>query len=263
MSRWVEKRLGERKRAGADTDSEDAMSYPTTGQAPREKTGLFEFTEKSSEEEGLIDIVARWKRIIDTMATRFHCLTNLNQSSLEQARIGTAQRTKGTCTWILEDGMYQDWLMPDTSKLLWVSRDPECVKSVLSTFIVDHIRESLPASTVCYFFCDDKVELQKTVVSLLRSILHQLLSTKTALLQHVLPQFRVKGAAIVTEESSLWDFLIACLNDPISGSVICIIDALDECESCGRIWFSQKPHEALFTGERILEPICNEVPLDQ
>ncbi|MCJ1399212.1 hypothetical protein MMC11_002414 [Xylographa trunciseda] len=165
------------------------------------------------------------------------CLTNLYQSSPEQARSGIALRTEGTCRWILEDSMYHDWLMPDTSKLLWISGDPGCGKSVLSTFIVDYIKDSLPDSTVCYFFCDDKVGLQRTAVSLLRSILHQLLCAKRALLKHVLPQFLVKGAAMFTEVSLLWDALITCLDDPISGSVICIIDALDECENIGRTWF--------------------------
>ena len=127
--------------------------------------------------------------------------------------------------------------MSDASKILWLSGDPGCGKSVLSAFIVDQVKESMPASTVCYFFCDDKVELQKTTLSILRSILHQLLSSRTALLSHVLPQFNVKAGAMFTEESLLWNILIKCLNDPTSGSVICIVDALDECDIRGQARF--------------------------
>ncbi|MCJ1391103.1 hypothetical protein MMC18_003965 [Xylographa bjoerkii] len=193
------------------------------------------------------------------------CLISVYQSSPEQARGGIAPRTDGTCTWILRDSMYNDWLILNTSRLLWVSGNSGCGKSVLSTFIVDHIKESMPASTVCCFFCDDKVDLQSTAVSLQRSMLHQLLSTKVSLLNHLLPDFEVKGGAMFIEEILLWKALLACLEDPNSGSVICIIDALDECERRGRTQFlnSLTKHfnrEVVLSGQSSVEFLLTSRP---
>jgi ankyrin repeat domain-containing protein 50 len=60
--------------------------------------------------------------------------------------------------------------------VLWVSGDPGCGKSVLS-FLVDELKGTasqliLPA-TVCFFFCDDKIESQKDGKSVFSGLLHQ------------------------------------------------------------------------------------------
>ena len=49
------------------------------------------------------------------------------------------ERLASTCTWILTDNKYRDWLATDGPACLWLSGDPGTGKSILSTFIIDHL----------------------------------------------------------------------------------------------------------------------------
>lgn len=87
--------------------------------------------------------------------------------------------TEGTCLWFLQHPKYLSWLRQEKSCLLWYSGDPGCGKTVLSLFLVDKLKD-LPSqsgfpATVCYFFCDDKIESQKDGTAVLSGLIHQLL----------------------------------------------------------------------------------------
>ncbi|MCJ1288565.1 hypothetical protein MMC34_000093 [Xylographa carneopallida] len=57
MSRWTGALFGRSKRAAAE-DFEDPTGRPNTNPIPREKTGLFEFTQTSRDDSEVMDIVA-------------------------------------------------------------------------------------------------------------------------------------------------------------------------------------------------------------
>jgi ankyrin repeat domain-containing protein 50 len=159
------------------------------------------------------------------------CLYTSNPMSYKQ-RI--APRVDGTCTWFLKNAKFVDWLKTDTSSLIWVSGDPGCGKTVLSSFLIDKVKQLIPSATVCFFFCDDKIDSQKDATALLRGILHQLLDDRRILINHAMSHFETKKEKIADELSVLWEIWMACCADPKSGNIVCIIDALDECEALGR-----------------------------
>ncbi|SCV61255.1 uncharacterized protein FFFS_15824 [Fusarium fujikuroi] len=134
------------------------------------------------------------------------------------------ERVEGTCMWFLKHHHFLKWLDQKSGPLL-VSADPGCGKSVLAKYLVDH---GLPRSTtICYFFF--KEQDQNTVRQALCALLHQLFSLKPSLIEHAMPQFREDGHSLVNSTESLWKILRNSMRDSRAGSVIVVLDALDEC----------------------------------
>ena len=141
-------------------------------------------------------------------------------------------RVVGTCEWFFEDERFLDWRDSRSSKLLWVSAGPGCGKSVLSRALVDERRvcTNVMASTVCYFFFKDGQEKRMHGANALCAILHQLFQNTNNLITHGLPSHKSCGNNLRTSFSELWDILINASEDPEAGEIVCILDALDECE---------------------------------
>ena len=120
-----------------------------------------------------------------------------------------------------------------------MSADPGCGKSVLSRFLVEEelcsvkSQESLH-TTVCFFFFKDDNDEQKNASAALCALLHQVLSQRKSLVRHAMPAFEANGKRLREMFHTLWNILIAAAADPDCGNVVCIIDALDECEELSR-----------------------------
>jgi ankyrin repeat protein len=144
----------------------------------------------------------------------------------------------GTCKWFLKHAQYTDWLDPYHSRLLWVSGDPGCGKSVLSKFLIESLQTtsstSLESGCLLYFFCDDKIEAQRPAISILQALVHQLLVQKPELILNLRSHIHRKGLQAGKELHTLWEIFLQCCNDPVSKNVFVVIDALDECEEKGR-----------------------------
>jgi hypothetical protein len=67
-------------------------------------------------------------------------------------------------------------------------------------------------------------------VHALCALLHQLFVSKKALLRHAILPFKSEGPKLTNSFHSLWDILVSAAADPKAGEIICILDALDECE---------------------------------
>ncbi|KAK6513280.1 hypothetical protein TWF506_009439 [Arthrobotrys conoides] len=89
--------------------------------------------------------------------------------------------------------------------------------------------------TTCYFFFKDDFEDQRSVVSALCSILHQLFRQKPVLLSEAILREFEDGPEIFTSSfSNLWDTLLSAAKDRKAGEIVCLLDAIDECEDSGR-----------------------------
>jgi hypothetical protein len=160
-------------------------------------------------------------------------LQSLCTSDYDSYKETIASRVGGTCVWFLQYPKYTQWLKEEKSSLLWLSGEPGCGKSVLS-FLVDELKgtqsqATFPA-TVCFSFCDDKVESQKDGTAILSGLLHQILSANRFLLRHATRHFEAKGLRMSKEMKTLWDILKAASTDLGVGNIVCVIDGLDECE---------------------------------
>jgi ankyrin repeat protein len=146
------------------------------------------------------------------------------------------ERVQGTCEWFLKHPKFLAWRRDTIANLLWVTAGPGCGKSVLSKALVDEglLNPENPDSkttSVCYYFFKDDTE-RGSGVNALRSILHQLFKQKLWLIQHAINDYSTDGPNL--SFGTLWAILIKAVSDTNAGPVICVLDALDECETSTR-----------------------------
>ncbi|RPA99453.1 hypothetical protein L873DRAFT_1806657 [Choiromyces venosus 120613-1] len=166
----------------------------------------------------------------DANPTRNHAeiLQCLYTSEYELHRNRVREPVEGTCTWVTEHQKYKDWWEKETSGLLWLSADPGCGKSVTASFLVTYLKNQ-PNAIVCYFFFKDDSEEQRSATLALSAILHQLFSQRESLCLYAEEAFKCKGKRFM-EVDTLWDILVKAVAEGECGDVICVVDALDECE---------------------------------
>ena len=148
------------------------------------------------------------------------------------------QRVPGTCEWFLRDKRFLEWQNHKASSLLWVSADPGCGKSVLSRCLIDeaHLSSSVMASTTGFFFFKEGQEGRTTASDALAAVLHRVFdqNPSTELINHAIPSWKSRGQGLRGMFGELWSILMKVAKDPNAGEVICLIDALDECEEESR-----------------------------
>lgn len=158
----------------------------------------------------------------------------------------------GTCEWFVSHDLFRTWQGEEaSSKILWVSADPGCGKSVLTKHLVDSVLRSTETSTVCYFFFKDDFEDQRNIVKALCCLLHQLFKQKGTLLSdELLHQFDISGQRIASSFVELWETLVKVAEDNANHEIICLLDAVDECEVNGRNQLSKALCELYGTTNR-------------
>ena len=154
------------------------------------------------------------------------CFETLRTSDYRAAKDRNPQRLPGTCRWFLEHPKYQEWTaQPPISRLLWVSADPGCGKSVLARTLVDQY----DLGSVCYYFFKNETPTSRSAIHALCALLHQLCSARPAMMRHVLLAYKRNGAKLITLFEELWLAFESIIQDSTTKKVICILDALDEC----------------------------------
>ncbi|PQE04769.1 hypothetical protein CJF30_00004577 [Rutstroemia sp. NJR-2017a BBW] len=143
-------------------------------------------------------------------------------------------RVDGTCEWIRTNELYVSWLRSN-SQLLWSSGGPGKGKTMLSIFLAEQLEQTtrdLSDTLFLQYFCDNKDEKRNTGVTVIRGLLYQLLQLRPKLFDHILPTFKTQSKSLFASSSleTLWRIFEAMLRDPITGTVYCILDGLDECD---------------------------------
>lgn len=142
----------------------------------------------------------------------------------------------GTCEWFLEDDKFISWMASPSLEpaILWYTAPPANGKSVLSTFIIHHLRSK---GVSCQFFLFKYSDnAKRTVANCVKSLALQLSRSQ--------PEFRSLLAASSREALGLdssdlsdpfliWKNVMEGLLLPLKLSVpiYWVIDALDECDS--------------------------------
>jgi hypothetical protein len=163
-----------------------------------------------------------------------NCIQMFRTSDYEKHKARNPDRVDGTCQWFLQHPKFRNWRDSKISGLLWVSADPGCGKSVLSKSLVDNELLSTKSRTTCYFFFKDDDIDQKSVTKALCALIHQLLSHNDVLVKYAIPDFRHEGTNLLQCFGKLWSILTKAGTDPDASEVICVLDALDECEESRR-----------------------------
>ncbi len=114
-------------------------------------------------------------------------------------------------------------------------------KTVLSSFLVDRIPvlvskvpPLLPVNT-CYFSCDGKSNKQKDVLTIMISLLHQILVQRNELFNHIKREWEKPGQRVLQNFDALWKVFLETVQDPRAGVTFVVIDSIDECEDLTQI----------------------------
>ena len=169
------------------------------------------------------------------------CLQVFRTSNYLQYKKQNPLRVPGTCQWFLGHSTFLDWrdAQENTSGLLWVSADPGCGKSVLARSLIDEnllFPSKAEVPTVSYFFFKDGLDEQQGSARCICALLHQIFSRQPKLIKkHALNDYRQNGTKLADLFENLWKILKAVAADADTLPLICVLDALDECQDSSRV----------------------------
>ncbi|KAJ4422570.1 hypothetical protein N0V82_002798 [Gnomoniopsis sp. IMI 355080] len=162
-------------------------------------------------------------------------IMSLLQSNYKSHKARNPDAVSGTCSWILRHTQFQAWQQTSRRSLLWISADAGCGKSVMASFLVDHLKNNNENdNNICYFFFkDDSMEQNDAVISI-SAFLHQLYSAHPELISFAQETLRVPGNTLARLDSLWTIFARSVAQIPSESTTICILDGLDECEESSR-----------------------------
>ncbi|KAI7568894.1 purine and uridine phosphorylase [Hortaea werneckii] len=137
-------------------------------------------------------------RLLDDKQRKCH--QTFKTCSYEEFKDENPLRAEGTCQWVLQHPVYNEWQRCDGDALLWISADPGC----------DNEEQDHVATALC-------------------AILHQLFTQQPNIIRHAMKPWGKHGDSLPREKSELWRILLAAATDEDAQSVTCVLDALDEC----------------------------------
>ncbi|MCJ1378443.1 hypothetical protein MMC17_001542 [Xylographa soralifera] len=196
-------------------------------------------------------------RILEALAPERYCLQSLWPTGIdyESQKNQNPPRVPDTCQWTLRNPKYLAWRDDETKKLLWISADPGCGKSVLARCIIDEaLPQNLPntsSTQILYYFFKDTSPEQRSATRAVSTILHQLFAARPQLIRHALPSYREIGAALSQTFPKLWSIFSAAVTDPLAGDIICVLDALDECNEQEQQRLTQAIQQILSSASRL------------
>ncbi|KAK6075641.1 ankyrin repeat protein [Seiridium cupressi] len=139
---------------------------------------------------------------------------------------------KGTFHGILSHPLFMEWMKEAGLSLLWLTGHPDTGKTVMSSFLVEHIERTHGATgaeaVACVYFCDDKISKQRDAKGILLGVIFQIVRRHRSL---VLAAF--------------WKLFLDLVKDPLAQVVYVILDALDECEEVTRHQLLTSIHDFL------------------
>lgn len=157
-----------------------------------------------------------------------------NQIEARQATIKNAHAK--TCEWLLTKPEYIDWL--NTTNLgehgfLWIKGKPGTGKSTLMKFALAHARKLKDRTIISFFFNARGEDMEKSTLGAYRSLLLQLLERHPTL-QCVFDSACLSSSSIKPDYEWTIESLKSLLEQAVQklgqSSIVCFIDALDECE---------------------------------
>ncbi|KAF5010322.1 hypothetical protein FDECE_3527 [Fusarium decemcellulare] len=141
-----------------------------------------------------------------------------------------------TCKWLLQKSEYLDWLDPskldDHHGFLWIKGKPGAGKSTLMKFALNNARTRMKNRIVIAFFFNARGDiLEKSTTGMYQSLLLQLLE-KLPNLQSVFDSLGLlsrNGGPQHWSVESLKELFEQAVMGLGESSLVCLIDALDEC----------------------------------
>ncbi|KAF2148220.1 hypothetical protein K461DRAFT_297653 [Myriangium duriaei CBS 260.36] len=155
-------------------------------------------------------------------------------SAYEEFLYSIPERVDGTCEWFRQNTLFKDWISNAKLAAMLLTAEPGSGKTVLAKHLVQEaLRQHItPEPVILYYFFKDVVG-QKELHIALCAILHQLLSQKPELLQYCMDDIDIAGNRLYSDAITLWKVFKICCANAGPEPIVCVFDALDECESAG------------------------------
>ena len=138
----------------------------------------------------------------------------------------------GTCGWILSEPAFKTW-MEDVlvSRVIWLNAPPATGKSIISAYIINHIREL--GHPCQYFFFKYADHTRRSLVALLKSVGHQMAQDIPVFREELAQISREVGTLEKKDARFIWQKIFTSVLSRVTlPKPLCsIIDALDESDS--------------------------------
>ncbi|KAI0812201.1 hypothetical protein GGR55DRAFT_617313 [Xylaria sp. FL0064] len=153
-------------------------------------------------------------------------LDSLRFDQMDARHLSIRKAHAHTCAWFMETPEYVDWTR-SLHDFLWIKGKPGAGKSTLMKFLLGQLGRCRNQQVLLSFFFNARGhDLEKTTIGLYRSLLLQLLEARPDL-HYILDKVRTKRPWTVESVKPLLEEAIYGLED---APLVCLIDALDECE---------------------------------
>ncbi|KAG6848395.1 hypothetical protein H0H93_000570 [Arthromyces matolae] len=157
-------------------------------------------------------------------------------------RTAKGLRYQGTCEWILKKPVYTTWESLTSSSFLYIHGIPGAGKTVLSSWIINHLQTTRDGDILLYHYFKDSEANKRDPLSALRSFIDQLLNHLRLTTNPLLKQLESDlhkaclDCGAHAGYADLWDLflssVVAVMTQPqTSHAVTFVMDAMDECQS--------------------------------
>ncbi|KAF8439131.1 ankyrin repeat-containing domain protein [Boletus edulis BED1] len=144
-------------------------------------------------------------------------------------------RQPDTCTWLYSTPEYESWRNSDDS-FLWLQGKPGSGKTVLTSFVIDLIKNKRHSGeALAFFYCDFRNDRSTSAAEVMRSLLSQLLchtrneTTDLGELLDDLAKYMDGDISILENVKHLATFVSRTAKQ-FSHQPLIVVDALDECK---------------------------------
>ncbi|KAI9766660.1 MAG: hypothetical protein M1839_004783 [Geoglossum umbratile] len=201
------------------------------GQVARMSSGSGGLREEVEKISSGVDVLAAAQQA-KYLSTIYDWLSPLSGrfENKQQDTFGVSGRQDGSGRLLLQTSEFNLWVEGDGRKALWCPGIPGAGKTVLASFIIDHLQKTFKGLDVgiAYAYCSYKEAEDQTPVNLLADLLRQLLLQKPVLSDQIKSLYEghipKKTRPTIAECSALVKDAVAAFS-----KVFIVIDALDEC----------------------------------
>ncbi|KAL8788977.1 MAG: hypothetical protein Q9213_001386 [Squamulea squamosa] len=161
----------------------------------------------------------------------FESLLGVRENHQEDLDFFVKRWTTGTCSWILSHPTFKEWVRDGEGSptMLWLHALPGSGKSILSSFIINHL---LQESCCVYYFFRFGDQSKRSLSTCLRTTAYQL-AEKLPQFHHALKEIRSSNKTLEkADPKTIWDklFVDVLFKLRFPMTLYWIIDALDESD---------------------------------
>ncbi|KAK6337149.1 hypothetical protein TWF718_009933 [Orbilia javanica] len=153
-----------------------------------------------------------------------------------QLKASKDRLVRGSMNWILADPNFINWKSGKDVSLLWIKGGAGKGKTMTTIGLIEEL-SSTQNEIVAYSFCRDTDYELNTVESVVKGLMHCLLTRRKEAMKVLLRYWDEKRNCFkedITSWKALWNILLDMLSHLECERVYLIIDALDECGSRSR-----------------------------